>query len=214
MQSPQGAQVFERERIVRPAQERSCFIAQALCGGFFPCGGQGEPLVQIAAQTGAHPRGFQIFCHLAQQVCFATFRTEAQQVHTAHRVQQRDARASEILCARAAPRYGQLEHEIHAAAHRHLRPRMLFEDRRFAPLHEISAHHGYNVRGARRAGLCDVIGVSAVEGVILRDDSRNFHADQLLVRDRPDGDLQAVPPLFHNIFSFSRKSSRKKPESP
>ena len=213
MQAFQRPQIFESKCVICALQDAGGLVPQALRSRLFPRGGQAHPVIQKPAQAVAHLWRFQRLRRVAQAVSASAFRAEAQQLHTAHRVQQGNARPCEILRPGTVPRCRQLQHKVHAAAQCHFRPRVFFEAGGLAPLHVIPAHHGHDMRSAHFAGLFDLVGVAAVEGVVFRDDSCNFHVGCLLFGGIRDMFLRILR-FCVMIFPFLRYFRRKKPESP
>ena len=141
---------------------------------------KGTPRRQTLPQQRGKRRTLQRGGAVPQKIRLSALAAEGQRVR-ARRTQHRDSAPGEALRGRNRPGQGQLQHQIRAAAQRHLRPGGGPEGGGGAPLGEAAAH-GHDHAGLRPTGADpgEEVGVTPVEGVELRDDSDDVHPFFLL----------------------------------
>ena len=115
---------------------------------------------------------------LLEQGQVGVLRAKAEPVHTAHRPDQLHRPKRKALRPRTGVTNWQLEDKIRPALQGRCRAHPFGQDGRRTALGKVRAHHHRDVGGTAAAVrvpcALDVVGVSAVEGVVFRHDSGNF----------------------------------------
>ena len=166
----QGAEILHGQGVVGALQKGGGSIVQQGCGGSLTTGGEGQArlrrggkvigkggAVQAVGQT---PQGGQIPTLAAEQEGIGP--GKGQQPHAA---------AGEGLRRGHGPGRGELQHQVSAAADRHLGARRFGQGGEAAPLGEGAAHGADHRVRAQGAGVGEKAGVSPVEGVKFADDT-------------------------------------------
>ena len=125
----------------------------------------------------AFAAGHACLHRLAQPCGIPAFAAEGQLLHTAQSPQQEHRPPGKQLRRGKGIRHRQLQHQIRPGCYGDLGTGQLAQHSRIPTLHKVAAHDRNDVGGAVFAGLCNVIGMAVVKGIVLANNSGNFHPD-------------------------------------
>ena len=176
LQPSDGAEIFHRQRVVGACQQRRLLCSQQGGQRRLPPGGKGAPVLRQRCQGHGKIRALQALRRTAQSRQIAALRAEHQLRYHAGARQDVHAALREPLRRGHGPHRGQLQHQIGAAAHRHLRPGQLVRHGKAAPLGEAAAHGADHRLRPAPSRLLHQIGVAGVERIKFTNNACNGHS--------------------------------------
>jgi hypothetical protein len=169
--------VFHPQNVVGRAKHPRRSGVGNLFHGPLPRGGKAVPGSQFLPQQVGKFRCAQCLRCPLQPLRVGAFAAEGQMRHDSGAGQHLRAAQAEALGRGDRPRQRQLQHQIRAGAHGGLRPDVLADNGKSAPLHKISAH-GADNRGVRPQQIPDagnLVEMPGMQRVIFCDNSCNWH---------------------------------------
>ena len=139
--------------------------------------GKRGPAVQQTAQLRLVWGAVQACRHPPESVGIAALAAKGEVRHHPHGGQQTDRTLGKALRRRHSVDCGQLQNQVCAALQRRAGAGPFVKNGARPPLNKVSAHHGsHGALPQSPAGLGDVVGMSPVEGIVFRHNTRHIHA--------------------------------------